>query len=130
MEDTVVPLSTASLQKFNVRKAGLNPLHPHAEMFGVIRGGRVVAFGGLYMRNKTCWLCSDYTVPSFRRQGLHWALLQWRIQRARDMGATVVCASPLEPSLANFVKAGFVIGRKYSKAAGSASRARLELTQK
>jgi GNAT superfamily N-acetyltransferase len=83
--------------------------------YGVRREGRLVAVGWMHLHGTSASLISAATLPQYRRQGLHQALLRRRVLDAAAAGCAVIATetgsdtpSSPNPAVRSAIKAGFV----------------------
>jgi GNAT superfamily N-acetyltransferase len=89
--------------------------------FMALSADRAVASGALFVNGDAAWLGFGATVPAFRRQGAHQALLAKRIDVAREAGCTTLATETGEritgrtnDSYNNILNAGY--GEAYVRA--------------
>jgi GNAT superfamily N-acetyltransferase len=73
--------------------------------------GAIAATAAMDVRAGCATLFAGSTVPAFRRQGLHAAMIRDRMARARDIGVRFMrtTATPASASERNFQRCGFVV---------------------
>ncbi len=79
--------------------------------------GRPVAAGGLSMHDGVALMAGASTIPSERKQGAQWALLEARLAYARDHGCDIamMCAAPGSGSQRNAERHGFQVAYTRTK---------------
>jgi GNAT superfamily N-acetyltransferase len=84
---------------------------PGASLYLAWHDGEPVAGGGLEMHEGVAALIADATLPAFRRQGAHTALLRARLSAARESGCNLamVHTRPGADSQRNILRAGFQV---------------------
>ena len=84
-------------------------LVPHHHRFVAELDGRAVGAGSLHLHHQLGWLRAGSVLPTYRGRGIQRALIAYRAEHARRLGADLVGASAVEAgaSAANLERLGF-----------------------
>lgn len=86
--------------------------HPSFHCFLATVDDQPAALGVLHVRESVASMANGITLPEFRRRGLQLALLQRRMETARQLGCNLLVsqATPDNVSMRNQLRAGLALG--------------------
>jgi GNAT superfamily N-acetyltransferase len=87
---------------------------PGTALWGMWDGDTLIAMAGLYpLGPRTVELKSAYVQPDYRGQGLHGALIDYRLDVARERGFSYAISRCNAGSLPGLLHRGFTVKRAY-----------------